>query len=173
MLETHPFGNFVPKKMNYLLLGSFTARSVNTDPGYDWYYSSKRNQFWPILELVYNKPLSFKFERQKLFNDLGMGLGDVIYQCERRNNNSLDNNLINIVYNPELPEIVAKYKPTKIFFTSAFVAMQYKRAFRNLVAEFTTIELITLPSPSPRYAKLSKDAKAVIYRELLPRLNTK
>jgi len=35
---------------------------------------------------------------------------------------------------------------------------------------YPKIELITLPSPSPRYAILSKDEKGAIYAEILPKL---
>lgn len=57
MIETHIFKIFVPEKAKALILGSFSGKEspadngVN-DPAYDWYYGTKRNQFWPILEAV-------------------------------------------------------------------------------------------------------------------------
>ena len=58
MIETHPFGSFVPAGAKYLILGSFTGKqavrgTAFTDENYDWFYGVKRNQFWPILEEVY------------------------------------------------------------------------------------------------------------------------
>jgi len=169
MIETHPFGNFIPSNIKYLLLGSFTAKSVDSDTEYDWFYASKRNQFWPIIEKVYNIDLHNKSSKVKLYENLSIGIADIIYQCERRNGSSLDNNLVNIVYNPELERIL-QCKLKSIFFTSRFVEKLYRKAFKKLIEEFTTVELITLPSPSPRYAAMSKEEKISKYKELLPEL---
>ena len=63
MIETHPFGNFVPKKARYLLIGSFPGK---IDENYDFYYSNKRNQFWPIMENIYKVDLKTKSQKIKL-----------------------------------------------------------------------------------------------------------
>lgn len=110
MRLTHSFENFIPANIKYLLLGSFTANSLGVDPKYDWFYGSKRNQFWTIIEQVYNISLPDKDSRIKLFTKLSIGIADIIYQCERSKGNSLDNNLINIVYNPELENILSSNK---------------------------------------------------------------
>lgn len=55
MIETHPFGCFVPPGAKYLILGSFTTKEAfNADKEkYVWFYSNGgRNNFWPILEEV-------------------------------------------------------------------------------------------------------------------------
>ena len=104
MIETHPFGNFVPQKVSYLILGSFTGRQAVKgeaafEDGYDWFYGTRRNQFWPILEAVYKLELKDKQSRQALLARLGMAMADIILQCERKAGNNLDANLANIVYN--------------------------------------------------------------------------
>jgi hypothetical protein len=58
MIETHAFGNFIPLDAKYLILGSFTGKEAMrknpaSDNSYDWFYGTKRNQFWSILESVY------------------------------------------------------------------------------------------------------------------------
>jgi len=50
MIEVHPFGDFVPRNTQYLLLGSFTTKPSDD---YPWFYANGRNYFWPILEEVY------------------------------------------------------------------------------------------------------------------------
>ena len=163
MIETHPFGNFVPKKAKYLILGSFTGRQ-----SYDWFYGTKVNQFWPIFEGVYGIPLKTKADKQHLFARLGIAMADIIYQCERAQGTNKDNNLINIVYNTRgIEEILAKNKIAKIFFSSRFVEGQFKKVFKGIKLGGT--ELITLPSPSPRYAAMKLADKIRKYRELLPR----
>ena len=169
MIETHPFGIFMPPKARYLLLGSFTGKLI--DDSYDWFYTNGRNQFWPILEQVYNLELRDKKIKQELFSKLNMGIGDIIYQCERRYGTNLDNNLINITYNIKPIKIALQNNQIrKIFFTSRFVEIKYKKVFKDVVQSSAKIDLITLPSPSPRYAQMSKEEKIKRYTKLLPKL---
>jgi len=176
MIETHPFGNFVPLYAKYLILGSFTGRqavkgSASTDDAYDWFYGTKRNQFWSIVEVVYEIELRTKVARQEMLTKLGIAMADIIYQCERKEGNNLDGNLINIVYNIDaITEILEKNKIEKIFFSSRFVENRFRKVFKSIIDRHPTLELITLPSPSPRYAQLNKEQKIIKYKELLPKI---
>lgn len=169
MIETHPFGNFVPKNSRYLVLGSFTTKPMK---GYQWFYANGRNQFWPILENVYGLKLDTKERQQKLFVKLEMALADIILSCERKNNSNLDTNLTNIIYNINgVKSIIKDNKIEKIFFTSRFVEALFKRQFKTIIKTYLKILLICLPSPSPRYAAMTKQEKINRYKRLLPKLN--
>lgn len=171
MIETHPFEVFAPKDTRYLLLGSFTSKRKDGDDSYDWYYSNGRNQFWPLLQSVYGIELNNKQAQQELFTNLSLAITDIIYQCERRDGNSLDMNLINFVYNTEaIEKLLKEHKIEKIFFSSRFVEKEFNKHFKELINQYPLIELITLPSPSPRYAAMSKQEKIRIYKEVLPKL---
>ena len=168
MIETHPFGDYIPKNARYLLLGSFTTKPQND---YVWFYANGRNHFWPIMEEVYNRKLSRKKQQQKLFADLGMALADIIYSCERRNNSNLDNNLTNIIYNiAGVNNIVRNNQIKKIYFSSRFVEMKFKQLFKEVMDQYPQIDLLYLPSPSPRYAAMSRQAKITTYMKLLPKI---
>jgi hypothetical protein len=79
-------------------------------------------------------------------------------------------NLVNIVYNVDaIAEILNSNPIQKIFFTSRFVEMKFRKVFKGIIAHHPSTELITLPSPSPRYALMSKEQKIMRYKELLPR----
>lgn len=80
MIEIHPFGNFIPMKSKYLMLGSFVTKPANP---YEWFYANGRNQFWPIMREVYGLDLSTTEEQQKPFTQLEMALADIILSCER------------------------------------------------------------------------------------------
>lgn len=163
MIEVHPFGNFVPKKARYLMLGSFVTKPTHP---YDWFYANGRNQFWPIMRGVYGLELSTKKQQQDLFTQLEMALADIILACERRKNSNSDTNLFNIVYNIEgINSIVAKNKIQKIFFTSRYVEGLFKKVFKGI-----QIETVCLPSPSPRYATMKKPEKIKLYKALLPKI---
>lgn len=165
MVEKHPFGNFVPENSRYLLLGSFVSKPMD---GYDWFYANNRNQFWPILEKVYGVELRTKDVQQKLFQDLGMALADVIYECERQNNSNLDVSLKEIVVNHEIGSIVCDNPIEVIYFSSRFAETLYKKHFKGLINSYPKVKYVVLPSPSPRYAAMSKADKIVKYKELMP-----
>jgi hypoxanthine-DNA glycosylase len=170
MLETHPFGDFVPNNPKYLLLGSFTTKPAE---GYEWFYANGRNQFWPIMEAVFDTKLDTKEKQQHLFIQLNMALADIILSCERKGTSSLDMNLSNITFNTQgLNDILSKKKLECIFFTSRFVEKLFKKQFKELIQKHPDISLITLPSPSPRYAQMSKAQKIEEYKSLLPKLST-
>ncbi len=83
----------------------------------------------------------------------------------------MDNNLINIVYNEEpISQILKSHKIKKILFTSRFVEKKFKVVFKDIVENFSCIQYATLPSPSPRYALMSKEEKIQKYKELLPKM---
>jgi hypoxanthine-DNA glycosylase len=172
MSETHPFGNFVPSNAQYLILGSFTGKRTEEDisNGYDWFYGTKRNLFWPILQEVYGKSLQTKENKQKLFSNLGIAITDIILSCERKSNSNLDMNLINIILNSEVSNILNNNKIKKIFFSSRFVEKLFRKHFKELINQHPEIDLITLPSPSPRYAAMSRSQKVSYYKDVLPGL---
>lgn len=167
MIETHPFGSFVPAKAKYLILGSFVGSPASYGgTSDDWFYGAKRNQFWQIIERIYNLKLASKKDKQDLLTNLSIAMTDIIYQCQRKQGNNLDSNLVNIVYNtPAIAEILEKNRIQKIYFSSRFVEKKFKKLFPNV-----TTRLVTLPSPSPRYAAMSRDEKIKKYKQLLPRL---
>ncbi|KKU95296.1 MAG: hypothetical protein UY27_C0023G0004 [Candidatus Gottesmanbacteria bacterium GW2011_GWA1_48_13] len=174
MLETHPFGSFVPPKARYLVLGSFTTKEAfdaKKKAAYVWFYSNGRNQFWPILESLYKTPLKTRLAMQQLFSKLDMALADIIYQCERKKNSNLDINLTNIVYAiDDITSILETNTIVTIFFTSRNVEDKFRRIFKGLISRYPNIKLVTLPSPSPRFTmKLAKKIKR--YQSLLPSLS--
>lgn len=171
--ETHSFGVFAPKKSRYLLLGSFPGKRSEEDimNGYDWFYGTKRNQFWPIMEEAFGLPLKTKAQKQALFERLGMAITDIILSCERRAGSNLDANLINIIFNDEaIGEIFKDHPIEEVFFSSRFVETMFRRHFKAIMAEHPRVRYSTLPSPSPRYAAMTRGEKARRYRELLPKL---
>ena len=170
MIEIHPFGNFVPKNIRYLMLGSFVTKPSNP---YEWFYANGRNQFWPIMREVYGFDFKTKEQQQNLFTKLEMALSDIILSCERRKNSNLDMNLFNIVYNEKaLKTIINDNAVEKIFFTSRHVEKLFRKQFREVIEKCPEIELVTLPSPSPRYAAMSKVDKIARYKEVLPTIDS-
>jgi hypoxanthine-DNA glycosylase len=164
VIETHPFEAFIPEKIKCLIVGSFPGKE-QTQCKLDkthWFYGAPRNQLWKILEIVYKRQLRNRKEKQQLFEEAGIGMTDVIKSCIRTHGTNLDENLEIKEYNKEvIDSILKKYQP-QVLFTSRFVEKEFKKLFPGY--ENTDI----LPSPSPRYFKLSIEDKARIYQEKLP-----
>ena len=150
------------------MIGSFVSKPSNP---YEWFYANGRNQFWPIMEAVYNNSFPTKEKQQELFIDLKMALTDIIYSCERKNNSNLDINLFNITYNIKgINSIIAEKQIEKIYLTSKYVEKMFKKQFKETIHARSEIVITTLPSPSPRYAMMTKQEKIQRYKELLPTL---
>ena len=147
MSERHPYGSFIPAKVKYLIMGSFPGKPIE---GNDWFYGSKRNQFWPLLEMVYKVKLISVKQKKYLLRNLQMAMTDIILECERENNSNLDTNLKCLVFNTKAIGKILRENPIeKIFFTSRYVEKLFKRHFKAIILKCPEIELITLPSPSP------------------------
>jgi hypoxanthine-DNA glycosylase len=162
MKETHPFQPFAPIGSTKLILGSFPGKeSTQITRENDWFYGAARNQFWKILEIVFDKELSHQNDKQELFQENKIAITDILLSCERRENKNSDDNLINKEYNLNaVKEILSKNPIKTILFTS-------KAVHKEFLANFPIpdhIELVVLPSPSPIFRRLNLQGKAEIYK---------
>ena len=165
-VERHPFPAFIPAKIACLILGSFPGKEQSrgglTDEA--WFYGAPLNQFWRILAKAYGRELKTKEDKQRLFEEAGIGITDIFKAVIRTSGSNLDENLEIKEYNWEVIETVLKKHHPPVLCTSRFVEKEFKKRFPGYPA------LDVLPSPSPRYFKLTIDQKAAVYREKLPAL---
>jgi len=167
MIEKHPFEPFVPKQSEVLILGSFPGKESTQEKRIDdWFYGASRNQFWKIIEIVYETELKSKANKQALFENLKIAMTDIIESCERKENKNSDKNLFNKKYNREIEKIIKKHQIQKLLFTSKTVYLEFLENF----SKPENIELIVLPSPSPIYRRLSLQDKTIEYKKHLPEL---
>lgn len=158
--QHHPFGFCIPKNVKYLWLGTFPGK----DPG-EWFYGTKRTQFWKILEEVYKRDLSNLKDKRCLFEEMGLGVGDILKSAIRSEDTNADENLVDVEINfEEINKILENKNIKTIFFSSQNAFKLFKKYFK------TDKPTIVLPSPSPRYARMSLEQKIVKYRELLPKI---
>jgi G:T/U-mismatch repair DNA glycosylase len=164
--EQHPFPAFAPPGMKCLILGSFPGKE-HTKGGLDenaWFYGAPLNQLWRILEKVYGRELKTRSAKQELFREAGIGMTDIFHSVVRTAGSNLDDNLQIVEYNwDEIGSLLKVYKP-QVLCTSRFVEKEFKRKFPAYPA------VDVLPSPSPRYFRLTIEQKAAIYSEKLPKL---
>ena len=165
MTETHPFESFVPDSCEVLILGSFPGKeSTQIKREDDWFYGANRNQFWKIIELVYDVNLKNKIDKQMLFKDLKIGITDIISSCERKENRNSDDNLNNRTFNSKISDILKANPIKKVLFTSKYVYQEFADNFPKPIE----VELVTLPSPSPIYRSLKIVDKVAVYKKHFP-----
>lgn len=165
-IETHPFKAFIPENVVVLIVGSFPGREVTHKILSDdeWFYGSKRNQFWKIISGVYGTALETKEDKQSLFQKHGIGIVDIFLKVKRKDNTNMDSSLKVVEYNNmEIKKILEKHSIKAIFFTSKFVEKQFLSLFPSVKNGES------LPSPSPRYARMSLQEKINYYKSKLPK----
>ena len=165
-IESHPFSAFIPKKISCLILGSFPGKE-QTKGGLDenaWFYGAPLNQFWRILAKAYDRELKTREAKQKLFEEAGIGITDIFRSVIRTQGSNLDENLQIEEYNWDVIQQILQMHRPKVLCTSRYVEKEFKKQFPDYK------EVDVLPSPSPRYFKLTIEQKAAIYREKLPSL---
>lgn len=160
--ETHPHAAFVPVNATILIIGSFPPAQHSNPENDEWYYQSKRNQFWKIFREIYQKPLQTVAEKKQLFSEKGIAITDLFLEIERTGKGN-SNQLIKVIkYNENcLKHLFEKQQFRKILFTSQFVASHFSKIFPEIKGE-------NLPSPSPRFARMSIQEKIEVYRKYLP-----
>jgi G:T/U-mismatch repair DNA glycosylase len=95
-----------------------------------------------------------------------IGIGDIILKAVRTNNTNSDTNLHIIELNDiAIRDVIQSNNITTIFFTSKFVEKLFKKIFPAIT------NTIVLPSPSPRFARISLQEKISIYKKYLPAIN--
>jgi hypoxanthine-DNA glycosylase len=156
----HPFDPIVHEDSEILILGSFPSLKSFENR---FYYAHPRNQFWPILSDIFQKPARTDNERTALLQSAGIALWDVVAACERTN--SADTNLKNCRCN-DIPALLRTYPRIRaILFTGKKAQQLFARCFPDI-----EIPQYLLPSPSPAYAAMPYEEKVIKWREIFDRL---
>ncbi len=193
--EEHPFKYFIPCNSRLLIVGTFPpARSKWS---YPFFYPNKQNLFWPVMarlakrELVHFSGSAAVEERKQLLEMLNLAITDMGYSIERKDNSSLDENLIAIRYMDIFKLLDEHPSINKIIFTSSSgpvsasgwflkylknngVQHRFPKGLKPLRSEFQfrgrAIQLVVVYSPSRRAAnRISFDKLVEMYaNEITP-----
>ena len=151
---SHPFKPIIFRDTKVLILGTFPSLDSFK---YEFYYAHKRNQFWKILEDIFDVKLENEAKKIEFLKKSKIALWDIVKSCQRKN--SSDTNLKNIRCN-DIPKLLQDYPSIiKIGFTGQKSYKLYQKHFSDL-----HVETSVLPSPSSAYAKMSIKEKTKIYK---------
>ncbi len=97
--ETHHFEIYIPPFAKTVIIGTFPTHRRNYNETFAFYYGSKDNNFWNVIEKVYNHKFQYfvgepaKGERKEFLKEKQIGITDMIYECYRLGKSSSDTSL--------------------------------------------------------------------------------
>jgi TDG/mug DNA glycosylase family protein len=152
----HPFDPIVDKHSKVLILGSFPSIKSFEE---NFYYAHPRNQFWPIMEALFDVTLKNNADKKAFALKHGIALYDTYGSLSRSQNNSSDSNLSDLQPN-DIPALLEKFPQIKkIFCTGRKSYEGMKKSFPDL-----SVSAELLPSTSPAYAAMTFDQKLAAYQ---------
>lgn len=151
MREKHPYGAvYLPKHPKAMLIGSFPIgkfsnpkrRNEIKPHEYDFYFGGEKNLLWKLLGATFGITITSKEDIVEMLEVHGLGIGDVIHSCKRKNGRGSDADLYDIEWNTDLLRIIDKHHIKLLFFTSKSVETWFKRLFPS-TPHLKKISLIT------------------------------
>ena len=152
----HPFDAIVDENSKVLILGSFPSLKSFEQ---NFYYAHPRNQFWPIMEELFEVTLKSNEEKRAFALKHGIAMWDTYGSLSREAGNSSDRNLKDLKPN-DFESFFKRYPNIKhIFFTGRKAEQGYKKYFSDI-----NIPTTLLPSTSPAYAAMKREEKVRHYQ---------
>ena len=155
--EEYSFPPIIGNNSKILILGSFpSVLSVKNS----FYYGNKRNQFWKIMNDIFQENATTNEEKEELVLRKGIALWDSVKRCERKN--SSDSKLVVMEAN-NIRQLLRKYPRIHTLFFNGKKAFQvFQKAHKNI-----PIYIQILPSTSPANAAMKYEEKLRIYKMLI------
>lgn len=150
--EKHPYGEFIPKNASGMIIGSFPIGKF-TNPKrhheikaheFDFFFGGEKNLLWKLISQVVKKEIRSREDVEAMLNELGLGVGDVIESCVRKNGGASDSDLLQISFNLKLLDVIRAHKIETLYFTSKKVEQWFNRLFPDT----TDLKKFCLISPS-------------------------
>lgn len=143
MISKHPFEPFIPVGATKLIIGTIPPPRFCKEPyqlhddDVNFYYGSRDNSFWPLLEEIFNEKLDYQNnastidQRKQLLDKLGIGITDIIADCTHANDSAEDRHL-NVIKHKDL-EILLRDNPgiNTLIYTSEFVKKLVNEYFKT------------------------------------------
>jgi hypoxanthine-DNA glycosylase len=133
-------------------------------------YAHAHNLFWPMMGALYGAGPDLAYaERIRLLHAAGIGIWDVLKECERPG--SLDSSILahSEIAN-DIPGLLEAHPTIRAIALNGAKAQQVfqRRIAPNIAANrLKTIEILAMPSTSPANASIPRAVKLERWRELL------
>lgn len=152
MRELHPYGEFIPKNADSMIIGSFPIGKFSNpkrrheikEHELDFFFGGEKNLLWKLLGQVFSMPVRTPDQVRSLLRSQKLGIGDVIRSCKRKGGGGSDSDLYDIEWNMDLIDVIRKKKIQKLYFTSKKVESWFNKIFKDT----DDLSKICLISPS-------------------------
>ncbi len=126
------------------------------------YYGHKSNNFWPLLFALYNQQVPKSYDQKINFlYEKGIAVWDVLRECYREG--SSDSNIKKEVVN----DFDTFYKLHSKIHSVFWDSITAQKLYQKHVGMHPGKNYYLLPSPSPRYARLSFEEKLKRWQQIL------
>lgn len=142
MISKHPYTPFIPPGATRLLIGSIPPARfcIEETPLHasdvDFYYGSKDNAFWSLLEEVFEEKLDKSTtqeaiaQRKALLMKHGIGITDIIATCIRTNQSASDEDLMDLELKDLNQLLIDHPSIHTLIYTSEFVKKQVNKQLK-------------------------------------------
>ena len=151
----HPFDPIADERSRVLVLGSFPSIKSFENR---FYYAHPRNQFWPIMEALFDVSLTGNESRRRFALAHGIAMWASLV---RTDGNSSDANLAQLTPNDIAGFLKTHPSIRHIFCTGKKAYEGCKKHFPDLPVPCTL-----LPSTSPAYAAMPYEKKVQAFRQI-------
>ncbi|MBO1926724.1 DNA-deoxyinosine glycosylase [Thiomicrorhabdus sp. 6S2-11] len=160
--QINGFAPIIADKPKIMILGTMPSVKSLEDA---FYYAHPRNAFWPIIESLIGRDLPTEQDKRNACNELGILLWDVLAACEREG--SLDS-AIKVPVANDFDAIFKQYPSIQaVFFNGQPAAKLFKQYVQKQQVLPENLKFDTLTSTSPANARLTIEAKALLWKEKL------
>lgn len=152
----HPFGPFISRDSEILILGSFPSPRSREE---GFYYAHPQNRFWPLLADIYGETKPGTIEKKKAFlSRHHLALYDALEACDPRTSGD------ETLQKPVPADIAALIKGTKVRIIITNGALSAKVIKAHPV---DGVAFLALPSTSPRNASFSYEKLLELWSKAL------
>jgi TDG/mug DNA glycosylase family protein len=161
----HSFNAVVNDRTHTLILGSMPGQaSLDANQ----YYAHSRNAFWLIISELLSLPADATYaDRLFALQKNGIGLWDVLAQCERKGSLDSDIKTASIVTNNFIDLFQQHPQIKKLLFNGATAEQYFYRYVLPGLNNSAALTLQRLPSTSPAHAAQSFAAKLSAWQSAL------
>lgn len=165
MARIASFAPAIPAAPRALVLGSMPG-VASLKAGQ--YYGHPRNAFWPLMQALFGVPSSARYAaRLAALGEIGIGLWDVLAECERAG--SLDSAIAptSIAVN-DIAGLLAAHPELRVVALNGGTAARLfdRHVASSLGARLASMRVLRLPSTSPAHAARSFAQKAEAWAAL-------
>lgn len=166
MREQHPYGEFIPKNADSMIIGSFPIGKFSNPKRrheikkheLEFFFGGEKNLLWKLLGNVFSMPVKTAEQVRKMLRAKKLGVGDVIRSCKRKNGGGSDSDLYDIEWNMDLIQVIRNNDIKTLYFTSKKVETWFNKLFKD-TDDLAKISLISPSGQSVRSLSRREDFK--------------